>query len=600
MSVLENRVFLFYPFAFGNEQDACRKKAWEVFIAPLTKNVRHPVAEVLAERLVPGSRPEHAQAVEKSEMSALWRREEYATAINQIHRDFDSVVGTILFGLGTDGESELSDPRFSGAPPLLLNNDVLQGEFLLPLSKGAVARLNSKNISANFVECLRFRFGTAKAYFFGTGIGSLVFEIEFMPPIGTAEQQVVPAEAILEGVYALAHPSDRGQSIIHGSVKKLRASDNIKKGAPLSRIEVEVAAAEDKRAKREFEFRMLTQDHSEHPDAIALNDCAKGDVCISYRTGKLGTFQLSALAEALLQGCENLVNVLPHRRFFSYVYVRSDESLSDIELQNLCYRLGSKFNSDYSVKKGEIDREVVQPFENVFHVMTTQGGSVAIRAGDLAPEFLQTYLSKAVVPAYLPLAVLSFHEYLHLKQLTQGSSRLPDPRIADEDVDHMKKLRERLLDFRLYYRFSHVSMMSHHNVIHQAWRKALTLDHMLDELARDVSEAEKVLRDNLDEIKEDRWRWFGAIGAGTAGFVVAHELLDVILRLVFPNEKWLLLALKGDGQEWSGIERNEQYASAIEFFHRLHHAEYWVLGAAIFVGCLAAYVGWKKGPKLGE
>jgi hypothetical protein len=382
----------------------------------------------------------------------------------------------------------------------------------------------------------------------------------------------------------------------------MQVSEDVAEGDALVRRQVEDTAEGKKDSKKKsFVFAKAT---SEKADGNALHSARKGDDCIIQRKGKLGTFQLPQLAAALLyQGgptSDSNISSAGQKRLFSFAYLRVKETEDERELQQLVFRLASKFNGEYAVRGSEVARSIVQSFDNIFHCMTTQGGALVVRAGEVAPEHLRTYLSKAVVPAYLPLATLSFHEYLHLKGLTQDGAKLPDHTRPDEEVGRMAKLRNDLIDFRIFYRFSHVSMMSNHNVVHQAWRGALSLDRMLDDLGKDVAEADKVLRKAQEEKKDARWRWFGAFGASAAGFVVTHELLDVALRLIYLQEKWFLLALKGEGRTWPAIENDPSLASAVDFIHNLHQANYWVFGAALAAAIVAGIIGWMKGPKLGE
>jgi hypothetical protein len=148
---------------------------------------------------------------------------------------------------------------------------------------------------------------------------------------------------------------------------------------------------------------------------------------------------------------------------------------------------------------------------------------------------------------YLPLVVVSYHEFQRLLQLTQGSAvfvRFDRP--DDAQTERLKELRNGLLNFRLYYRFSHVSLITMHNRVHESWRRVFGLESMLQEVTRDVVEAERFLTEELEREKDRRFRIFGLAGSFALALLVASPLFKEVLDLLeplFPLSKWARDAL---------------------------------------------------------
>lgn len=254
-------------------------------------------------------------------------------------------------------------------------------------------------------------------------------------------------------------------------------------------------------------------------DNTALNDPAK--------------FTLGDIMHSLT-GCTELRQQA--RRVFTATYVQFDEPLEPNAARRLAVQLSRRYTDDYRLM-GELPGiEFVQDFESVLHAFTLEGCATLVdasaAAGGESSDFLKTYETITYQKHYLPVVLLAFHEFTLLLYLSNDASFWPELARAERDpLKRLERLRDQFLKFRLCYRFSHVSYISMHNATNRALRKALDLDKMAEELARDTAEIDAYLQEAAARRTEERFRWvniFGGTGlAWLTSFTIAKELLEV-------------------------------------------------------------------------
>lgn len=216
-------------------------------------------------------------------------------------------------------------------------------------------------------------------------------------------------------------------------------------------------------------------------------------------------------------------------RFFSYSYAQSAEPLPDEVLRDYASRLACHFTEHYALG---VPREVTTlyaPFAGLSHAMACEGGCTVL-AGDRGVPFLRDYGTGALRQAYLPLALLSYHEYLYLLGMAQ-SVQLPAAMRHDDDrgASMLEDWREQLVLFHVDFRFSVASSVSLHNRTLCAWREALQLDRLLDEVTRDVEKSEMVYRAR----RERRFKWAQALASSIAAMLLAWQFVSAALGHVY-------------------------------------------------------------------
>ena len=236
-------------------------------------------------------------------------------------------------------------------------------------------------------------------------------------------------------------------------------------------------------------------------------------------------------------------------RLFTYTAVRLDlpepctitDGLS-APARELGFRLARHFDKRYQPTTAEIDAHVFSPFSTVHHSVATQGASLVVLND--GTEFLKSFLADAFARAYRPIGEICFHEYLYLLELVQESAILPSVPASEHDERHLNGLVESLARFRLFFRFAKISHMAHHNEVLHLWRENLGLNVIEADLARDVVEAERVIRQRIERLEaanENRkrryWSWFSALAAATATFVTILSITDVAVELECPSEQ---------------------------------------------------------------
>lgn len=557
----------------------------------------------------------------------VWEPLVAAQAKKHLSPDLHAVVDRILHG----GNAAPGKETEAGHLPFRLCGDFLKDDFAIELPEAAANRLKRAGGALDGGRYVRFRFHDIYAYLFATGIGVLTLEVEIKAPM--VSQGPVSADLLLEGIYALSHPENRGQSILHGRLQNKPALEKLEAGGLAHVVGVSpgepVLESEAKFGLRKCLGGSLGA--AEPRGYMVLADAEPGASCLVLQNGWMERVTIGSLAQALLGGAT--ADNDDSARFFSFAYARMSDAVPAYARREFAFRLSGNYNSHYAVSPADVVKKTQIVFNNIHFAATLQGGAVVVGSGgDDVPNHLLAYYQNAVRCSYIPLGLLAYHEYLQLKGLLRSCAI----RCATEDLEteaaRIKFGRDKLLNFRLYYRFSHVSDMEHHNAVHTTWRTALSLDTMLQELSTDMAEADNVymaavkrreeqrwreeqsryeqdkkqmrekeaLEKKRQHDRDERWKWATTLAATFGGFTFIHEVAEVVLRLFFPEEKWFLLLFKGDGMSAEAVEHDPRYAAARHFHEVLHHWEIWIAFGAAVLAIGVGWVAWRKGPKLGH
>ncbi|QCO03448.1 hypothetical protein [Azospirillum argentinense] len=195
-----------------------------------------------------------------------------------------------------------------------------------------------------------------------------------------------------------------------------------------------------------------------------------------------------------------LVRSEQHRSFL-FSAVRFAEPLpNDAVRQQIGYALSRGTSPADDPSDEELDI-LIEMRRGRHHVAGPGGGAILLEPVTGSQD-VEDFFTDRLVKLYIPLTALAYQEYLALLRFAS------DSRIAaDYDAptpEACRRLRDRnsaILDFRLNYRFSHVSTLHRVNRIYAEWRKALCLDGMLTELTTDVAEVADFLAQRREELE---------------------------------------------------------------------------------------------------
>ncbi|MEP6878920.1 MAG: hypothetical protein ABI865_08725, partial [Nitrosospira sp.] len=208
--------------------------------------------------------------------------------------------------------------------------------------------------------------------------------------------------------------------------------------------------------------------------------------------------------------------------------------------------------------------------------------------------FLKNYASNAGRKVYLPLALVSFHEFRYLLSLTQESAIYVKRELPSEnDIAQLRRLQYDLINFHLFFRFSHVSLISLHNVVHQAWRKAFHLDYMLEEVTSDVLEAEKLLSAEVvrraeiaEKEKEQRWRVWSTVATWISVFFMISHVIEIWRKPLVESSLQL-----------TSLKVFNKLATVADFEmlqHEIHRTEVIFEGVAVVVAAVVALFVYRR------
>lgn len=278
-------------------------------------------------------------------------------------------------------------------------------------------------------------------------------------------------------------------------------------------------------------------------------------------------------------------------RIFTYSVIQFVKPFSDTEARRqYAYRLCNTYTSDYKVHEERIRATLVSAFDNVIHGSSIEGGCILVEE-DQQVDFLKTYNSKVVRQVYLPLALISLHEFRHLLRLAQESALyVPRDNVSEHQLDKLRQIRHDLTNFRLYFRFSHASMISSHNLVHELWRKAFDLDRMLTEVSSDVDTAEKLLSQKAKDEEQRRWRVWSTVASSFAAFFALSQLIDI----------WVKRPIIDSTLQLTSLKVFNHLASVANFETvqmQMHQIETLLQSFAVIIAALTAIFVYKRKPK---
>lgn len=344
---------------------------------------------------------------------------------------------------------------------------------------------------------LRFQIAGAHCLFFGTGVAMIVVQVE--APGCALDGKQIPIEYVLELNNQLCRANYWSSAL-----KKHRCwrfSDAV--SAPPC-------------------------DGESNPDGIGTLR-GIGPICTAL-TG-----------EAANQDSEpEQINAIHWKKVATFSGVKTTPFASAESRDLDCIRLARKETSDYHPYRETISDSIYRPFSYLTHTASIEGGVLLVEVdeGNDTPDFVKNFITNPTARAYLPLMLWSLHEFIFLTELSKSATGWID--FVSPDEGHrvlLHDFRARLYNYRFHFRFAHASSISMHNDMFRLWRKTYDLAKILEEIDKDVVEAENMLeqmdtKESQDRAEKDRHRLglFAAL-AGTA--IAMPDWRDMTLAKLF-------------------------------------------------------------------
>jgi len=494
--------FLFFPFEFSTRDAADVEKG---VVQPLLRRKLHEVAASLG---LPDTLLEGRKIGSTADLS-VW--EEARPGTRDLHPQVRAILGVAEDGFVLPPHLHREDvKRFVSHPPLTLTpeaRNLLSGGsgkagrgLEIKIRPAAMTRLgldepqpdgvssNKKNRTKTAVW-LPVILEDATVWLFGTGVGVVEVELHFPTVEGEGR---LGTQGILEGNYACYRTGSQAQPLRWREVPARNGKEDVSVTGGVA-AETSVAPSS------------VQGDEPEGLWACVTRDAAGAKPRPTVTLEKIVT----AVAPVVEKGKATTGGTLHVRpvhweRIFTYTAVQLTESLtSERERIELAYRLSRKNTSAYLPSEERLREGLLPAYDNVLHAVAMEGGAVVVEEKDANGTeipFLKQFIANSVRSIYRLFAILAIQEYCKVLGMVE-SINLPVSldRATVDDVEYLDSVRRNLLDFQLNYRFSHASLLTVHNLVYQAWRRALDLDAMLTELRDDVSHVENYLTYHLQQ-----------------------------------------------------------------------------------------------------
>ncbi len=241
----------------------------------------------------------------------------------------------------------------------------------------------------------------------------------------------------------------------------------------------------------------------------------------------LDALRLLEVAQALLPEECTKTAPLPPNRLLLYSLARVQGGADEEALLELGIRFSHRQTSDYRPKSRPLESHVLQPFPYLCHVLAPEGGASVIATDDAASGFFRNFVPGSGTNTYVPLFVASLHNHLWLLGQTEW---LPERSRSDKrhEIHDLEDVYERTVKFRRFFYFPMISQISLHNAFYERSQEVFKIaerQRFLEQTTHDIAEL----------LKARRTKWIGRISGAVAGFLVSHELLDIVSQSGLPG-----------------------------------------------------------------
>ena len=255
---------------------------------------------------------------------------------------------------------------------------------------------------------------------------------------------------------------------------------------------------------------------------------------MSNSGGDISGFTLGSFVRSLCLG--KLSQTRPSGRVYTYLFGRFDAPIPILESDLFALHAARHYTTEYVLSEDLESFRRVRDFATVNHTVTLEGTATVISPasdGDPMPGFLKNFKTHTFRAHYLPITILALHERGFLVDKTSTALLTASERRDSSKMrERFRALTRESLDFRIYFRFSEVSVISMHNALNRALREVLGLDRMSIEFNRDIVEISDFLQrqDLLDRAEQEhrrsrRFWYFSVIGTGVLGALAVSTLV---------------------------------------------------------------------------
>jgi hypothetical protein len=277
--------------------------------------------------------------------------------------------------------------------------------------------------------------------------------------------------------------------------------------------------------------------------------------------------RLRDIAEALLPKIGDFVPEIHADRRILYSLVEISKEVKAEQLSQISIWLSHRNTSDYMPSKNIVEHDLLQPFPYLCHAASIEGGASVICQASMESEYIEHFISGSASKAYLPLFIASLHSHFWLLNQTQWIPAGRSKSNSREESEGMDSVFEDTVGFRRNFHFPLVSQISLYNRFHAHWQEALKIPERIrfqEQTARDVSEL----------LKTRRTRWIGRFSGAVGGFLITHEVMEIVSKNGF-------IGAVPDMRVWLV---DVAFKSHDEIEHMVSLVENWEY--AIFVGSL--------------
>jgi hypothetical protein len=503
--VLDSKLYFIFPFA---DQRALaplremRERMMALSVADLNETIQLPLSEKQLRKA-------------GSDEFRIWEPAEFKIDRFYFHEFVQKIFGN-------DQVRDSAPTYFDSASlaPLRLTSharNLLSGGFgnaatglCVNLRAAAAQRLARAGCKAPAIDIngkaehyLRFQIASGHCLFFGSGVGMLLIEIE--PLAEHRQEQAIPFDQLLE----LNNQLCRG-NYWSSALDKLRCWR-------FSEAGVERQASSDKGATEIG------------PPSEITTFRGLGPICISL---------LGEIPEEDIEPTQIRTVHWEKVPIFCGVKTSCFSQASSRELA--CIRLARKETADYAPCHDTVADALYSPFTYLMHAASIEGGVLLVEVDEdsSAPDYVKNFVTNATQRAYLPLMLWALHEFVFLTELSKSATGWIDfvrPNEGHRVLLH--DFRARLYNYRFHFRFAHASSISMHNDMFRLWRDTYDLGKILDEIDKDVVEAENMLeymdsKERQERAQRDR-NLLGIFAALAGTAIAMPEWRDMTFAKLF-------------------------------------------------------------------
>jgi hypothetical protein len=236
---------------------------------------------------------------------------------------------------------------------------------------------------------------------------------------------------------------------------------------------------------------------------------------------RLDPARLHDIALALLPAELRGRGLLHLDRRILYSMVRLDTPVDADTARVLATWLSHRQTTDYHPPAALEGEGLWQPFPYLCHASAPEGGASVIFDAGQTSGFVQNFVKGSGNNTYIPLFVSSLHNHFWLLNQTDWIPAHRRKAGGRAETEELERLYEQTVEFRRYFYFPMVSQISLHNTFYEHWQDTL-------HIAQRLRFVEQTARDVAELIKTRRTRWLGRVSGAVAGFLLTHEILELL------------------------------------------------------------------------